>query len=139
MKNQNSTIDRRRLIATAALAPVAGVPLAGLASGQNTDMHVQWHQDWKQAMHDFEVASEMPGGGNGSSPAEDDAYHRSWEASEKICMTPADTLEGVEAQLAHFVESFGEYCLNNVGGNLDGQLIQNALDSIRRINGSVKA
>ena len=104
-----------------------------------SDLHPQWHQDWKQAMHDFDVAAESPGGGNGSSPAEDEAYHRSWDAAEKICNTPADTLEGVEAQLAHFVENFGDYCLDNIGKDLDRMLIQNILDSVRRINRSVTA
>ncbi len=139
--NNVGKIDRRRFVEGAATLPLAvSLPVVAQSGTPNhAAMHPHWHRDWKQAIHDFDMAPESPKGASGSTLAEDDAYRRSWDAAEKICNTPADTLEGVEAQLAHFIENFGEYSLNNIGDNLDGRLIQSALDSVRRINERMKA
>ena len=119
------TINRRKFIAASATAPIAG-----MATSQSTDPHPQWHRDWKQAMQDFENEVGDTGAGKGFAPV-DDAYQRSWNAAEKICMTQADTLEGVEAQLAHFLDNFGEYCLNNISNDLDRRLATHLCWTVR--------
>ncbi|MEM9150511.1 MAG: hypothetical protein AAGB19_08665 [Cyanobacteria bacterium P01_F01_bin.3] len=95
------------------------------------DPHPQWLEDYRQALADFDAASTGPDGGDGNSPAENEAYERYWSYCRKICETQPTTTDGVIAQLTLMVEHFADISFGNVIDKLDLQLVQNALAGLQ--------
>lgn len=73
-----------------------------------SDPHTGWLAGWRKAREDFDAASLLPGGGNGDTPAEEEAYGRSDALAQQIVETKALTVEGIAAQMDYFVADFGD-------------------------------
>ena len=112
------SIDRRKFIASAAVAPIGGVALA-----ENTDPHPTWLNRWREVRDWI----------NTSYPDEDDpVWDEFYGTEDKLFYTKAKTPEGVSAQLDFIIADDIE-----LNSKYEGHvaLVQNMRASLREMAG----
>jgi hypothetical protein len=120
MANKRICANRRELLLGGVAAAL--VPMQGLAAV--TDPHRKWLDEWISVREDMN---------NSTTLADDDPR---WEIvsrlEEKICITPAQTMDGALAQLEFAMdENSGFEIQNNFATNWDGQLFNSVAQQVR--------
>lgn len=126
--------SRRTAIAALAASPLvaASVP-AHSDTSASADPLVHLYQQWKRAQTDFCREYAVEGRGNCETVEEQAACARMQGKEKEICLSKPKSIEGVEVQLTHFLENFGDDCFGGIPGDLDRRLIENALAGLREL------